>query len=117
PAVLFLNTVVTTRRLSEACLQIGVERFVLVSSLAVYGTSELQRGHILDESCPIDPHPFLRDAYTYSKINQEHVAWAAQRERDLPLVVIRPGVIYGPGRDVLTGRVGLRIGRLLVRMG
>jgi len=35
----------------------------------------------------------------------------------LPLVVIRPGVIYGPGRDVLVTRVGLRLGDVLLRMG
>jgi nucleoside-diphosphate-sugar epimerase len=33
------------------------------------------------------------------------------------LVVIRPGVIYGPGRDPLSSRVGLNVGRLLLKMG
>jgi nucleoside-diphosphate-sugar epimerase len=35
----------------------------------------------------------------------------------LPLVVIRPGVIYGPGRDWITGRTGLRMGNVLLKMG
>jgi nucleoside-diphosphate-sugar epimerase len=32
----------------------------------------------------------------------------------LQLVIMRPGVIYGQGRESLTGRVGLRSGRLVI---
>jgi nucleoside-diphosphate-sugar epimerase len=72
---------------------------------------------VLDESCPIDARPHLRDAYSYSKIAQERVAWEARERDGLPLVVIRPGVIYGPGRGSLSARVGLQIGGLMIRMG
>jgi len=65
----------------------------------------------------LDPLPHLRDPYTYSKICQEQIAWEAWAEYRLPLVVIRPGVIYGPGRDCLGGRVGIRLGKLMVVMG
>jgi nucleoside-diphosphate-sugar epimerase len=58
----------------------------------------------------------MRDSYTYSKIAEEKVAWEAYRE-GLPLVVVRPGVIYGPGRGCLSSRVGLRLGKLMARMG
>jgi nucleoside-diphosphate-sugar epimerase len=116
-AVLFLNNVVATRGLIEAVRGPRLRRFVLISSLAVYGTGHLRPGDRVDETCPLDPEPHRRDAYTYSKIEQEQVAWEAHRDRGLPLVAVRPGVIYGPGRDCLTGRLGLRLGSLFVRMG
>jgi nucleoside-diphosphate-sugar epimerase len=114
-AVLFAGNVIATRKLIEAARD--VRRFVLVSSLAVYGTDHLRAWDVLDEECPLDPNPHRRDAYTYSKIAQEQVAWGAHRTQGLPLVVVRPGVIYGPGRDCLGGRLGLRFGNFLVKMG
>ena len=114
---MFLNTVVPTRRIIDAALSNDVRRFVLVSSLGIYGVAGLRTGSLLDESSPVDPSPQLRDPYTYSKVAQEQVAWEAHRERGLPLVVIRPGVIFGEGRDVLSSRVGLKVGPLLLRMG
>jgi nucleoside-diphosphate-sugar epimerase len=116
-AVLFLGNVVATRVLADAAARAGVRRFVLVSSLGVYGTAGIPTGGVLDETCPLDPAAHLRDPYSYSKVAQEKVAWAAYHAGQLPLVVVRPGVIYGPGRDCLTGRVGLRLGRLVVVMG
>lgn len=117
PSTLFLNTVVPTRALMDAALEAGVRRFVLISSLGVYGTAGLPRRARVDEETPLDPQPHRRDPYTYSKIVQEQAAWDAYCERGLPLVVIRPGVIFGPGRGVLSGRVGLPFGSWLVRMG
>lgn len=116
-STLFLDSVVTTRRLIEASLRAHVKRFVLVSSLGVYGAASLKSGSLLDETTPVDPHPHLRDAYSYSKIVQEQAAFTACRERGLPLVVVRPGVIIGPGRGALSGRIGLQLGPLMVRMG
>jgi nucleoside-diphosphate-sugar epimerase len=115
--VLFLNNVTATRDLIQLALDAKVKRLVLVSSLAVYGTSGLEDQDTVDESHELDANPHLRDPYTYSKIEQEKVAWAAHRERALPLVVVRPGVIYGPGRECLVGRVGLKFGNFLIRMG
>ena len=113
---LFLDTVVGTRALTTAVADLPIRRFVLVSSLAVYGTYDMPRGMLLDERCAIDTLPHRRDPYTYSKIAQEQVCWEAYRDRGLPLVVVRPGVIFGPGRATLIGRVGLTAGSLVVRL-
>ncbi|HID20993.1 MAG TPA: NAD(P)-dependent oxidoreductase, partial [Planctomycetaceae bacterium] len=118
PAVLFAGTVVTTRRLIEATAACdAVRRFVLVSSLAVYGAGTLPKGALLDEQCPVDPEPYRRDPYTYSKVVQEELAWEAYHRSQLPLVVVRPGVIYGDERGCLSSRVGLPFGRWLLQMG
>lgn len=116
-AVLFLGNVVATRALVAAALKTKVRRFVLVSSFGVYGTEQIPNGGILDESCPLDPKAHLRDPYSYSKVGQEQVCWEAHRDNGLPLVVVRPSVIYGPTRDCLTSRVGIRVGNLMLMMG
>ena len=116
-STLFLNTVIPTRQLLTASAEAGVSRFVLVSSLGVYGTRALRRWQQVDESAPLDPQPELRDPYTFSKVRQELVAREMCAQLGLPLVVVRPGVIYGEGRSLLTSRVGLQVGPLLVRMG
>jgi nucleoside-diphosphate-sugar epimerase len=114
---LFLSNVVGTRGLIEQAGRAGVRRLVMVSSIAVHGVSGLPAHSTVDESCPLDPEPHRRDAYTFSKVGQEQVAWDAHRRGAVPLVVVRPGVIYGPGRDCISARVGLRFGGLLVKMG
>jgi nucleoside-diphosphate-sugar epimerase len=116
-ATMFVDNVIATRHLLKVAHAAAVRRVVLVSSLAVYGTSGLQKNSVLDETCPLDDQPQLRDPYTYSKLSGELVAWEAFRAGECPLVVVRPGVIYGPGRDPLSSRVGLNFGRLLLRMG
>lgn len=117
PAVLFLNNVTATRELMRRASEAKVGRFVLVSSLGVYGTHHLRAGDTLDERCPLDPKPHIRDPYTFSKVRQEQAAREVHEATGLPLVTIRPGVIYGPGRSCISGRLGLQLGNWLVRMG
>lgn len=112
PSVLVRENVVATRALTDAAVACGIRRFVLVSSLSVYASHLLQSGSVLDETCPIEPVPERRGAYVYSKVVQESVCRDASRNRALPLVIIRPGVIFGPGRSCLSDRVGLRLGSL-----
>jgi nucleoside-diphosphate-sugar epimerase len=116
-AALFTSNVVATRVLLQAVREYACRRFVLVSSIAVYGTDGLAKNAVLDENSALDTRPHMRDPYAFSKIIQEQVCWAAFTEWQLPLVVVRPGIIYGPGRECLTVRVGLKVGPLLVRMG
>lgn len=116
-SVLFLNTVVPTRTFVTACADAKVPRFVLVSSLGVYGAGALQPWSTLDEACPVDSTPHLRDAYSFSKIVQENVCREIAVKAGLPLVIIRPGVVFGPGKGALSTRVGLTIGGLTLRIG
>ena len=113
---LFLTNVIGTRRLMEAAARAGAGRLVLVSSLGVYGTAQLRPGDMLDETCPLDHAPHLRDPYTYSKVAQEKAAQEAADHLGMSLVVVRPGVIYGPGREAITARVGLRAGAFVLQM-
>jgi nucleoside-diphosphate-sugar epimerase len=116
-AALVLNTVIPTRALAEACVSAKIPRFVLVSSLGVYGAGHLRRWTTLDETCPIDQQPHRRDAYAFAKILQENACREIARDKGLALVVVRPGVIFGPGRGALSTRVGLTFAGWTFRIG
>lgn len=114
---LVLSSVVPTRTLFNAAGDTGCKRVVLIGSLGVYGPQSLRRNAVLDEDCPVDAAPQHRDAYTYSKVLQEDVARQVADDRGLSLTILRPGVIYGDERGVLTHRIGLQFGKWLLRMG
>ncbi len=105
----FLNTVVTTRNLLDACVENrALKRFANVSSFVVYTNRNKPRGRLLDESCPVEDQPVRRgEAYTYAKVKQDELVIEYGRKHRLPYVLLRPGVVYGPGKIALTGRVGI----------
>jgi nucleoside-diphosphate-sugar epimerase len=113
PSVLVRENVAATRALTNTAAACGIRRFVHVSSLSVYETQSLAPHSVLDERCPVEPTPERRGGYVYSKVVQESVCSEVCRLHALPLVVVRPGVIFGPGRSALSDRVGPRVGRLL----
>jgi nucleoside-diphosphate-sugar epimerase len=115
----YLNSVVTTRNLLDACLQTGdLKRFVNVSSFSVYSNRYKPAGRVLNEYCPIEQHPDLRgDAYCFAKVKQEEIVIKYGKERQLPYVVIRPGVVYGPGNEGIHGRVGIGTFGIFLHLG
>jgi nucleoside-diphosphate-sugar epimerase len=116
-APLILTNVVGTKRLIHKCAENGVGRFVLVSSIAVCDTQLLRRNGTVDESLPLESTPHLRDPYTYSKTEQEAACQEACSRLRLPLVIVRPGVIYGEGRVCMSSRVGLSLGGFYLVFG
>ncbi len=80
-----------TEALAEAALAVGVERFVYVSSVSVYG---MGAGPGLDET---SPHLKSRDAYADTKLEAEEIIRRMVAERGLPAVIAQPSQAYGPG--------------------
>jgi nucleoside-diphosphate-sugar epimerase len=79
------------RRLLDACKGTTVERFVHLSSLGVYAA----RDHYgTDETEPL-PEAHI-DGYTQSKVEAEKLVVKYYHEFEVPVVVLRPGFIYGP---------------------
>jgi len=105
----YMNSVVTTRNLLEAMGENGkAKRIVCVSSFTVYSTARLKSGEILDETCSVEDEPHLRgEAYCYAKVRQEEIFQECVKKYHIPSVIVRPGVVYGPGNKGITGRVGL----------
>jgi nucleoside-diphosphate-sugar epimerase len=121
PADMFLNTVVTSKYLLEA-IQAGAAahaapKVVLVSSFGVYGVSELGRGALVDEATPLEHHPERRDVYSQAKLRQEKLFREYQERHGFPLVVLRPGAIYGRGGSRMSVRVGLDLAGIFLHLG
>jgi nucleoside-diphosphate-sugar epimerase len=117
-ADIFLNTVVASQRLLEGMRAAGTRpRTVLVSSFGVYGVADLPRGAVIDERTPLEPHPERRDHYSHAKLRQERLFRDFSRDEGLPLTVLRPGSIYGPGGNALPARVGLRLPGVFLVLG
>jgi len=115
----YLNSVVTTRNLLDATLgKTGFKRFVNVSSFSVYSNDKLRRGGLLDETCEIEAQPELRgDAYTYAKVRQDEMVIQLCEKGKIPFVIVRPGVVYGPGNKGIHGRVGIGTFGIFLHLG
>jgi nucleoside-diphosphate-sugar epimerase len=99
------TTVRGTEWLLELALGEKVKRFVHLSSITAYKTTGLERGTLIDESFPLDPNPEQRGPYPQAKIAAErHVGRSLQL--GLPAVVIRPGIVFGPGGRMMHPNVG-----------
>ena len=83
-----------TLRLLEAAAQAGVRRFVHTSTVGVHGNVATPPA---DETAPMAPG----DIYQDTKAEAERLALQLGRSRGVPVVVVRPGAIYGPGETRL----------------
>jgi nucleoside-diphosphate-sugar epimerase len=81
-----------TRNLLTAAARAGVERVVVVSSLVVYGSQLLTE--VCDEERPREQGC---GPYSRSKAAQEQIALDFDRFRRVPVTVVRPGNVVGPG--------------------
>jgi nucleoside-diphosphate-sugar epimerase len=83
-----------TERLLEAAASAGVRRFIHTSTVGVHGHVACPPAN---ETAPMAPG----DIYQATKAEAEKAALAFHRARGVPVVVIRPGAIYGPGETRL----------------
>jgi len=107
----FMNSALATRNLMDAFLEVGKpKRFVNVSSFAVYSNLSLKRNSLLDETCPLETAPQERfDAYGFGKLKQEEIVREYEQHYRLSCVTLRPGYVFGAGKQELNGRVGIKI--------
>lgn len=116
----FQGTVDTSKFLLAGLVRVPKARrprVVLVSSFGVYGVASLPRGSVVDEDTLVEPYPERRDIYSHAKILQERLFWECREEHGLPLVVVRPGVIYGPEMKSISPRVGLNVSGVFFDLG
>jgi nucleoside-diphosphate-sugar epimerase len=95
------------RHLLDACKGQALSRFVHMSSLGVYAA----RHHYgTDETEPLPARH--SDGYTQSKVEAEQLALRYYRDFGVPLVILRPGFVYGPRDRTVMPRLikGLREG-------
>ncbi|WP_175414728.1 NAD-dependent epimerase/dehydratase family protein [Nibricoccus aquaticus] len=75
----------------DACAAAGVRRLVWLSSASVFGQN-CPTG--TDDSTPLhDRHPLI---YNNAKVHAERALQKCARDRRVELVMLRPGVVFGP---------------------
>jgi dihydroflavonol-4-reductase len=79
------------RNIAELAAEDGVDQFVHFSTLGVLGSAGFDEPK--DETDEYNPH----NKYNESKVEQERALHSLRRKRDLPLTILRPAPIYGPG--------------------
>ncbi len=93
PADVIRGAVEGTRNVVQACVQAGVERLILTSSLAALGVPE--HGELLTESNVFNM-PVTRSPYGYAKRQAEVEALQAAGE-SLQVVIVNPSIVLGAG--------------------
>jgi nucleoside-diphosphate-sugar epimerase len=109
------NTVDATKALCTAIInQPVIPRLILISSIAVYGHDAVAENGIVDENSPLELNPEKRDIYCRNKLQQEEIAGAFAASNALPLTILRPGAVYGPGK-IWNAHIGAVLGPVLVQ--
>ncbi|MDP9268944.1 MAG: Gfo/Idh/MocA family oxidoreductase [Acidobacteriota bacterium] len=115
------GTVVATRNVLASVArhrnQEGGPKLVYISSLSVLHWSAGTRKVVAREDFPLEPHPERRGAYTEGKVEAERLVTEAVRTQQIPAIILRPGMIFGPGAPLITGAVARRVGSRLVILG
>ena len=99
------TTIRGTEWMLELSREAGIKRFVHISTITVYRTADLERGAFIDETSSLDPDPGRLGPYVHAKVEAEKHA-CRHLQQGLPVVVIRPGIIFGPGGRLLHPSVG-----------
>jgi predicted dehydrogenase/nucleoside-diphosphate-sugar epimerase len=90
-----------TENVLSAVERHGIRRVVFLSSVAVYGRTE---GRIVETH----PRGNGRNHYAHCKIRAEEVCEAFMG-RNVPIVILRPSIIYGPYSETWTASFGKRL--------
>lgn len=103
------GTVLGTRNILEACKIQGIEKLVYISSCSVYGVADYEPHQVVTEESSLERFPERRGHYSASKQRAEVLMTEAMKAGDFPIVVLRPGTIYGPGGEIFTPMLGLSL--------
>jgi nucleoside-diphosphate-sugar epimerase len=92
PEELFEVNFEATLNLARKCVNIGVKRFIFISSIGVNGlfTAHENKFHQNDIPNPTED-------YAISKLKSEIALRELSKETGLEVVIIRPPLVYGPG--------------------
>jgi len=93
----FAVNVSGTRNLLEAAAKVGARKFVMITSMTVYGAHP-ETEIPISEDAPLRANPDF--AYAYQRmLAEELVAEWAQEHPDVQVTVLRPAIILGPGAE------------------
>jgi GlcNAc-P-P-Und epimerase len=84
--------------------RVGCKRIIFASSISPYGSSDAVRN---EDSTPMPETPYGGSKLAAEKI---HIAWQSA-EVGRKLIILRPGVVFGPGEHANVARLARSLGR------
>ncbi len=108
-----ISTIQGTKNILELCERFKVKRLVYISSSSVYGVADYRTGQTVTEGAQLERFPLKRGAYSHAKLEAEAIVRQAIEKGTVPVVILRPGTIYGPGAEIFTPMMGFGFGQKL----
>lgn len=103
--------------LFEAAAKAGCRKFIHISSVAVHGVHD-RRSNIISEETLLSKGRSVWDFYIRSKSQADAALHKLAKTTTLPLLVLRPGILYSADGQRLAGKsIPLAEGRLLIEFG
>jgi nucleoside-diphosphate-sugar epimerase/predicted dehydrogenase len=94
-----------TKKVGDASLEAGVERLIYTGTIDSYYAGK--HGEIITEQTPLDPYIHRRNYYAQAKAAGEQYLKALHQDKNLPLVILRPGIVIGTGGSPFHWGVGM----------
>jgi predicted dehydrogenase/nucleoside-diphosphate-sugar epimerase len=104
-------TIQGTRALLQAAEAAGVRRFVHISSVGIYAVRPRRGTLQISEDSPLEEDPRFLSVYVKSKLESERAAVEFGRHGKMQVIILRPGILYGPGGKWTLPRMGYPLGR------
>lgn len=108
------NDVGVALRVADAAEDAGVKRLIYTGTIASYDMSDPSAK--ITEDTPFPADMTTRNLYARSKAECERQLLVRHRERGLPLVIARPGIVIGPGGPLQHWGIGRWHGAGAVRI-
>lgn len=93
PVDVFKTAITGTNNIISVAIKTNSKALVYLSSITVYGV--LNNEHIDENYLSIQDWKNDSDAYILGKRNAEFLLFAAARHNELPVVILRPGYVFG----------------------
>lgn len=97
--------IAATHLVAECALEAGIRRFVYTGTIDSYYAGS--RAGTITEATPLDTRIEHRNLYARAKAASEELLFALHKERCLPLVVVRPGIVIGRGGSPFHWGIGM----------
>lgn len=107
----YRGTIQGTRNVLDACRTTGIKKLVYISSCSVYEVAGYVENQVVTEDAQLERFPLRRGHYSAAKQQAEALVAQAMNNAAYPIVVLRPGALYGPGAEGYTRMLGVSFGR------
>jgi 2-alkyl-3-oxoalkanoate reductase len=103
------GTIRGTQNVIELCKNSSIKKFIYISSCSVYGVSDYKRNQVVTEDSSLERFPEQRGVYSASKQRAEELVMEAMKGAYFPVVILRPGTIFGPVGEIYTPMMGFSL--------